>query len=690
MNHLLRSVALLGTLEFAVAGCGGSHVSSPAVGVVPGGPALSTGTAGSSFIYDRSALRQAVLTGPASFSGIGFDVVLKMRDTAGLSAYAASVSTPGSGAYRQFLTPAQIADRFGASAQDQAAARTYLERFGLSVTTWPQRMLVHVAGTQSQLEAAFNTRFGTYKLGTDTIIAPMTPPSVPAPSALTGSPNIVMWAGRIRRPFVRSDASTGALAVGYSPQQVAAAFDYSGAYAAGYTGKGINIAIIGTGPVAVTGKNNITLGDMEATRALFGVGGSSTITLPFVGNTAGQKAGSASGFATPLPVTASSQSCDPSSDNPSSGYPWPASPISSCNPEDTEAQLDTEQAGLLARDSTIEFYLAYNPNDFCPNVVAGSPCPTSGANKGFPAQGILETDAEIQQAIADNTADVVSMSFGESELDAQGSSQVLTSSEIAALVAEGIAVFVSSGDSGAQSCQATGPSGSANTLCANFPATDPNAVAVGGVTAALDGAGQPAGPLTAWGVQTGGGLGGSGGGLSTIFLTPPSFQSGLTYPSGGSTAALTVRGIPDVSLLGDPATGVAVITDADSRLGGYAKSPGFPVGGTSVAAPQMAAMWALVLQACSTSSKCAVAAGAHPYRLGNPNPLFYALYGKGAGANYHGVFTDILYGTNAQQCVGTTCPQPLDTGYTAGTGFDLVTGLGVPSARNLIKQIAGV
>ena len=43
-------------------------------------------------------------------------VTLRPRDPAALAAYARAVSSPGSASYRRYLTPAQFARRFGATA----------------------------------------------------------------------------------------------------------------------------------------------------------------------------------------------------------------------------------------------------------------------------------------------------------------------------------------------------------------------------------------------------------------------------------------------------------------------------------------------------------------------------------------------------------------------------------------------
>jgi hypothetical protein len=100
-------------------------------------------------------------------------------------------------------------------------------------------------------------------------------------------------------------------------------------------------------------------------------------------------------------------------------------------------------------------------------------------------------------------------------------------------------------------------------------------------------------------------------------------------------------------------------------------------------------MWALVLQACKQTASCATASGPVPYRLGNPNAYFYKIYAN--ASTYATTFYDVMYGSNNTYCVpyATPCPSPTDPGYTAGQGYDLVTGIGVPYARALIKAVVG-
>jgi subtilase family serine protease len=399
---------------------------------------------------------------------------------------------------------------------------------------------------------------------------------------------------------------------------------------------------------------------------MYGVVSKGTVTM-VAATDADAPGNAATGFATPPPVTLPCFG----------GLPYAPGP--NCNPEDGETQLDTEQISTLAPDANLRYYLAYNPDDGCGAI--GTNCPPGA---GIAEQGLLESDAEIQTAIAEDKVDVLSLSYGGpeslnvgAEFNAAGVG--IGPLEMAALASEGVAVFVSSGDSGAEGCiefNVPDP----NALCVQYPSTDPNVVSVGGVNTPLNSAGALIGGLTGWGNHTSGGVGGSGGGVSDYFnLTP--YQQGAAGINGSK------RNVPDIALEADDLTGVAVLLYGGSNFAGHQIIE--PVGGTSVAAPEAAAMWALVLQACKQSSSCATASGPAHYRLGNPNAYFYKIYAN--ATQYQSTFYDVLYGNNAMICLptATPCPSPDSSGFSAGKGYDLITGVGVPYARALIKAVVG-
>ena len=140
---------------------------------------------------------------------------------------------------------------------------------------------------------------------------------------------------------------------------------------------------------------------------------------------------------------------------------------------------------------------------------------------------------------------------------------------------------------------------------------------------------------------------GTGGGVSNLFPRP-TFQDGVSVPQDA-----THRLTPDVAADADPASGAYVLTG-----GQWAH-----VGGTSLAAPIWASLTALMNQYLVEHGGKA---------LGNVNQLLYRV---AAGAP-RPAFHDVTVGGNAVD--------------NAGTGFDLVTGLGTPNVDNLVRDLLDV
>jgi subtilase family serine protease len=641
--------------------------------------------------YGQSAMSGATYVGPVANAHMSVSVLVHQQNAQALLAYAQAVQNPSSSSFRHFLTPAQIAAQFGASQTDYKNTAQYFVNNGLAVAGWTQRMLLNVSGPQANMEKAFGTTFGIYQRNGQQFIAPNSQPHFLQQLAVDAVGGIVKYRADHSYIIIPPKAGAG-LTVGFSPSTVRAAFDYVGAYNAGYNGSGINLGIIATGPIDTTtaGHGDVDLNYYLATT---GTTSAASVTevqvspspiataLAKIGNPSFPYSGS---FQSPPPVTAP---CTPTGNgNVSPG----------CNPEDGEAQLDTQQASSLAPGSNVLFYLAYNAAD-CQNVSFPAPCATNAPDYG-PEIGIVESDPEIMQAINDNVADVLSLSYGGGEPQqgwtglsgAGGYEGSFSQLEFAELATEGIAVFVSSGDNGSAECF------NGNTylaqICDSYPAGDPSVTSVGGITANVNVYGQQSAPWLAWGISTFdtgyGSIGGSGGGSSLtggIGIPAPTWQA--TYLNA------TYREQPDVSMIGDPSTGVSMAQNI-----GFGSAGTFgDIGGTSVAAPEMAAMWADVLSACKanpSAGACAGGTGATPWRLGNAAPYFYTIYGHGT---YHGwtpslaynqVFYDIVYGDNQMQNPTYTPASPIP-GASAGPGYDMVSGVGVPFAGHLIQAITG-
>ena len=137
---------------------------------------------------------------------------------------------------------------------------------------------------------------------------------------------------------------------------------------------------------------------------------------------------------------------------------------------------------------------------------------------------------------------------------------------------------------------------------------------------------------------------GTAGGVSSLYDRPA--WQGLMAFNPGTKQRLT----PDISAVADPFTGLKIVFDGQTIVGG----------GTSQAAPLWAGIAAVMNQYL----------GEHGGRsVGDLNPLLYRV----AEGSRLPAFRDIVLGGNAVA--------------TAGPGYDLVTGLGTPDVDNLVRNI---
>jgi len=201
--------------------------------------------------------------------------------------------------------------------------------------------------------------------------------------------------------------------------------------------------------------------------------------------------------------------------------------------------------------------------------------------------------------------------------------------------AQGQNLFQAAGDSGAWTATGGGSE--------IYPADDVYVVSVGGTDLATTKAAGPWKSETSWSD--------SGGGISPNKFPIPSWQTAAA--SGCSSCSKSYRNGPDVSANAD-FTFYVCADQTTCTANEY--------GGTSFAAPMWAAYLALVNQQ-------AVANGNSP--VGFINPTLYTI---GAGSSYGTDFHDITSGSN---------------GFSATTGYDLVTGWGSPNGSGLINALAG-
>jgi subtilase family serine protease len=115
----------------------------------------------------RSAVLQPVGKLPST-QIMTLDVVLPLRDPAGLENFLTLVSTPGSPSYRQFLTPAQFANMFGPTQTDYDTVVAFLKTNGFNV--YGGGFLsreIQVKAPVSVIESTFHVSMNVYQHPTE-------------------------------------------------------------------------------------------------------------------------------------------------------------------------------------------------------------------------------------------------------------------------------------------------------------------------------------------------------------------------------------------------------------------------------------------------------------------------------------------------------------------------------------------
>ena len=116
-------------------------------------------------------VRDLVRDGQAQSNGrlpqnqmMNLDIVLPVRDPAGLEQFVAEVYDPASANYRHFLTPQEFTARFGPTQSDYDAVIRFAQMNGFTVTGGSRDgMDVQVRGSAAAVEAAFHVRMQTYR-----------------------------------------------------------------------------------------------------------------------------------------------------------------------------------------------------------------------------------------------------------------------------------------------------------------------------------------------------------------------------------------------------------------------------------------------------------------------------------------------------------------------------------------------
>jgi len=307
-------------------------------------------------------------------------------------------------------------------------------------------------------------------------------------------------------------------------------------------------------------------------------------------------------------------------------------------PDQDESTLDVEWSGAIAPAAAVNL------------VAAASTTTTDGVD--LAAAFIVNHDS----------APILSVSYGTCEQQMGAAELSFYNGLWEQAAAEGMSVFVASGDSGAAGCaaatDATGSSPAVNGLCSS-----PYATCIGGTefdeganaaqfwsAANSPGYGSALAyiPEEVWNesaLNGGAGLWASGGGASTVYAQP-AWQGEL----GGAGPANRMRTVPDVSFAAADHDGYFIVENGSRWI----------ASGTSVAAQSFAGVMALVIDSRRGSPQ------------GNVGPALYSLAAS-SSTPFHATPT----GDNSVPGVD---------GFTAtGAPYNLATGLGSVDAALLVE-----
>jgi subtilase family serine protease len=452
---------------------------------------------------------------PAGTSSLGavpadtqlqIDVALRPQDPAALSSYATAVSTPGSPAFRRYLTVPEFASVFGATSAAIARVESNLAASGLHAgPVSANHLVIPVSGSAAQMERAFSTglvryRFRTRRVGYSNSAAPSMPAAVaPYVQTVVGLDDVHQEHSLMTQPASSSRATHAlaqatalssspqpcgaarslASAVGtYTADQLASAYSYAPLYAAGDVGSGQTIALFELEPNLAS--------DIAAYQACYQLHDS----VSYVAVEGGAGTGAGQG----------------------------------------EAALDIETVMSLAPNANILVYQA-------PNTL----------NDAY---------AETAAIVSQNRASVISDSWGGCEADTTAQFMNAENTLFQEAAVQGQTFVVAAGDTGSEDCYQADTSNTS--LSVGDPASQPFVTSVGGTRLINIGtASKPQSEIVWNDAYDGDGAG--GGGISTQWPSP-SWQT--QYGIGGSG-----REVPDVSADADPETGYTMYCSCE--FGGW-------------------------------------------------------------------------------------------------------------------------
>jgi VCBS repeat-containing protein len=579
----------------------------------------------------------------------------------------------GSANFHKWLTPDEFGKNYGPSDQDIRTITTWLHAHGFTVTEVSKgRTIIEFTGTAGMVQEAFHTSIHKYVINGEEHWANNRDPQIPAAltpvvAGLVSLHNFPKHSHMRKMGTFERSKDTGEIKplftypqsgftlYGVGPSDFATIYNVQPLWNAGMDGTGQTLAIVG--------QTNINIQDVRDFRSMWG-----------------------------LPAN------DPNIilNGPDPGIIG----------DETEADLDVQWSGAVAKGATIDFVVSERTE-----LTAG-------------------IDLSALYIINNNLAPVMSESYGacEAALGTAGNQFYQFLWEQAA--AQGITVMLSTGDNGSAGCDDPNTETLAqNGLGISGLVSTPFNVAVGGTdfdqfsnasnywnatnNSTTQSSAKSYIPEIPWNDSCAGQGGTTGcpsgtdpslvnisagsGGVSTVYAKP-TWQTGTGVPNDGA------RDIPDVSLFASNGFNFSfyIICESDA-VGGASCNLNSPytdflgIGGTSASSPAFAGIMAIVNQAHG--------------RQGNANFVLYKLAAQsGASCNSSTfppssscTFYDTTKGNNSVPCTAgsANCSVPAsgdgvlvdangNPAYTTTAGYDLATGLGSVNANNLVNNWTSV
>ncbi|AGS69183.1 S53 family peptidase [Streptomyces collinus] len=568
-------------------------------------------------------------------------VYLAGRDRAGLAAYAKAVSDPSSPLYGKYLSAKKAQARFGATKAQVSAVKSWLKSAGLQITGVTSHY-VAVSGDVAAVEKAFGTQMHNFAKGAKTYRAPAKTASVPA--GLQGAVLTVTGLDSAPHKSTHDDQlpppdavfkNSGPFSSYYGSKIATTLPDAYGQkipYAIkGYTGKQLRAAY---GAGTYTGKHvRVAITDAYASP-----------TIAFDAGKYAVKNGDAA---------------------------WTTGQLHQALPKNYTKTEECGAAGWYGEETLdVEAVHAVAPSADVTYVGAAS-CYDDD---------LLDS---LSKVVDQHLADIVSNSWGDVEANQTPDLAAAYDQVFQLGAVQGIGFYFSSGDNGDEVAHT-------KTKQVDTPANSAWVTAVGGTSLAV-GKGDKYQWETGWGTEKatlsadgkswtnfpGAYTSGAGGGTSKT-VPQPYYQKNVV-PKALATAnnAAGNRVVPDIAAIADPNTGF-LVGQTQTFPDGTEQYSEYRIGGTSLAAPVIAAVQALAQEAGGGKA------------IGFANPSIYAQYGKKGvfhdvtdkptGTDLAVARIDFVNGFDAAGGLATSVRSlGKDSSLSAVKGYDDVTGVGSPA-----------